>query len=170
MNYWIPENSHIYLPGFVLPYFKKDLHFEVEFPTTTWYDENVQAGWNKLLMLGKLFHYADYCTIGWQWMNPNEWTPEDTIFKGRTLCLAAVWHNDWNYPKWEHLGYYKHSEPIICTIFRAVDGTVFSAYQDKDHKAVFNTEDQIRGRWIRSPYFGGRSKSQFQHILKIKML
>lgn len=161
MRYIIKENWHYYLPFYVWPRFNKVISFDVELPSMTWYDSAIPAGWNKLLMVGRFLHYSDYATIGWQWWDAQP--GDDNVYKGRVLKMAAVYHDNWSFPEWKIFdGTMSHESKLKCKIERYDDSTIFSV-NDQTIPVPVN----IRGNWVRSPYFGGRGKAQYFHSIKI---
>ena len=164
MKFWIKENSHWYLPIFLLPHFKRNLKMKVTFSQMSWYDDTVQPGVNKLLMLGKLFHYADYCTVGWQWTDARPDDLPKNIFKGRCLRLYSFYHDDWHFPQWYEIATIRTDKDYDLLIERHTWCTVWYIDQIWKHTVAV----KIKGRTLRSPYFGGRGKSFYNHMIKIK--
>lgn len=146
----------------------------VKFPETSWYGQQAWTGWNKLLMIGKFIHYADYTTVAWKWVDAEPGDPN--AFKGRVLKLAAFYHDDWNLFKWvEFDGTFPLNEPINLEIVRYKNQTDYFCWVgetmgDKSKTSqVISVDVGIAGNWIMSPYFGGRSKAQYTHCLDIEI-
>jgi hypothetical protein len=137
---------------------------EVTFPEISWYSSSVQSGVNKLLMVGKLFHYAGYCTVGWQWTDAKPTDKPEDIFKGRCLRVYAFYHYNWDFPKWQEIGTIRVKETNRFDIIRTDSTTVWRM----NGVEKYSIDKRIPGYIMRSPYFGGQGKSQYNHMIHIK--